>query len=139
MITIKPDSPLVIPYPLTVSELKHTLRHKRVPFLLTTNAVITCVHGGVVTLLPKQEVVSIEGGFVLCLGDLEGAPIVGCPQAGPGIKPCTTVLAPLPGSFAPNVLVAGRPAHWQPFTAVTDGVPPGMVLVTFPGQQLVQA
>lgn len=111
------------------------------PFVLTTNAVITCPHGGVVTLIPKQQVVSIQGGFVLCFGDLVGAPIVGCPQIGPGIKPCTTVLATLPGSVAPKVLVAGRPVHLQmPMPASTDGVPPGMtLLVTFAGQSLVQA
>ncbi|HWF73169.1 MAG TPA: hypothetical protein VG186_07485 [Solirubrobacteraceae bacterium] len=93
-------------------------------------------------MLPKQQVVSIQGGFVLCFGDLVGAPIVGCPQAGPpGVKPCTTVLATLPGSVAPNVLVGGRPVHLQmPMPATTDGVPPGMMLlVSFAGQTLVQA
>lgn len=109
------------------------------PFLLTTNAMIKCPHGGIVTLIPKQQVVSIAGGFVLCFGDVVGAPIVGCAQISPVTKPCTTVLAPLPGSFAPNVLVGGRPVHLQTFTALTDGVPPGVVFVTLPGQELVQA
>jgi hypothetical protein len=111
-----------------------------VPFVLTTNAVITCPHGGVVSLIPKQQVVSIQGGFVVCFGDLVGSPIAGCPQAGPGIKPCTTVLA-VPGSIAPKVLVGGKPVHVQmPMPATTDGVPPGMMLlVSFAGQSLVQA
>ena len=109
------------------------------PFLLTTNAVIECPHGGAVTLIPKQTVVSIDGGFVLRLGDLVGAPIVGCAQIGPLIKPCTTVLAPLPGTFAPNGLAGGLPVHLQTFTALTDGVPPGAVFVVSPGQVLVQA
>ena len=111
------------------------------PFVLTTNAVITCPHGGKVTLIPKQEVVSIQGGFVLCFGDLVGAPIAGCLQLPtPATKPCTTVLAVL-GAIAPKVLVGGRPVHVQmPMTATTDGVPPGLLLlVTFAGQSLVQA
>jgi hypothetical protein len=109
------------------------------PLLITTSAVITCPHGGVVTPIPKQQTVTIQGGAVLCLGDLVGAPIAGCTQIGPGIKPCTTVLAPIGETVAPNVLIGGRPVHLQTFTALTDGVPPGAVFVSFPGQELVQA
>ena len=109
------------------------------PFILTTNAVITCVHGGHVTVVPGQTEESIQGGFVLRVSDLLGAPIIGCPQAGPGIKPCTTVLAANPGSWASTVLVAGEPALLDTFTAATDGVPPGIAAVESAGQTVVEA
>ena len=74
------------------------------PPIVTTNATIMCVHGGQVMLVPKQTQVTIQGGSVLCEGDLSGAPIVGCALApSPGTKPCTTVISTLPGSSAPTV------------------------------------
>jgi hypothetical protein len=109
------------------------------PPILTSNAVLMCPHGGQVTIVPKQQIVQVQGGFVLRATDLVGAPIVGCPLATPGTKPCTTVLAPLPGSFAPTVLVGGEPVLLETFTAMTDGVPPAMTVLTWPGQTLVQA
>jgi hypothetical protein len=109
------------------------------PLILTSAASLSCPHGGRVAVIPKQQKVAIQGGFVLRETDLIGAPIAGCPQAGPGIKPCTTVLAPNPGSSAPTVLVQGLPVLLQTFTALTDGVPPGVVVVQFAGQTLVQA
>jgi hypothetical protein len=110
------------------------------PLILTTNATIMCDHGGqVMPILPRQGQVSVDGGFVLRLSDLVGATIVGCPQAGPGIKPCTTVMAPLPGSFAPTVLVGGEQVLLQTMIAATDGVPPATVAVTSAGQESVQA
>jgi hypothetical protein len=110
------------------------------PPVVTSNAVITCTHGGHVTLLPRQEKVSIDGGFVLCEGDLIGAPIVGCAQIGPGLVPCTVIVSTLPGSTSLKVMVSGRPVHVQvPIIGVTNGVPPGQALVEFAGQVLVEA
>jgi hypothetical protein len=98
------------------------------------------VHSGQVTLIPKQTQVVIQGGAVLCEGDLIGAPIVGCAQApSPGTKPCTTVVSTLPGSTSLKVLVGGRPAHVATLQGVTDGVPPGTLIVANPGQASVQA
>lgn len=109
------------------------------PPLLTTSATLICSHGGRVTLVPRQTKVVIQGASVLCEPDLLGAPIVGCAQAAtPVTKPCTTVLTTLPGSSDPNILVGGRPAYLATLTATTDGVPPGVVTVMFPGQVLVQ-
>jgi hypothetical protein len=101
-----------------------------------------CPHGGKVTVIPHQTKVSIQGGLVICFGDLEEAPIVGCTQLAPGTKPCTTVLPapPLPAvSVSAHMLIGGNPVHLQGFTAMTDGAPPGMVTVLFAGQELVQA
>ncbi len=110
------------------------------PPIVTSNATIMCVHGGQVTLIPKQTKVQIAGGYVLCEGDLSGAPIVGCAQPpSPGTKPCTMVISTLPGSSAPTVMVLGRPVLLATLTGMTDGVPPGTIMVASPGQTSVQA
>jgi len=109
------------------------------PPVVTTNATILCVHGGRVTLLPKQTQVVAGGGMVLCEPDLVGSPIVGCAQPpSPGTKPCTLVVSTLPGSTSMKVMVAGRPAYVATLTGMTDGVPPGMITVVDPGQTTVQ-
>lgn len=110
------------------------------PPIVTTNATIVCIHGGQVTLLPRQVQVQIQGGNVLCEGDLSGAPIVGCTQPpSPGTKPCTLVVSTLPGSSAPTVTVGGRPVLLSTLSGLTDGVPPGTIMVVQPGQVTVQA
>jgi hypothetical protein len=96
------------------------------------------------TLVPTQTVVQIQGGFVLCVPDLLTMPIVGCPQAGPGIVPCTFVVTPEPVITASPVLgVGGRPAYVAMQIGVpggvTNGVPPGTIVCASPGQVLVQA
>jgi hypothetical protein len=110
------------------------------PPVVTTNATIMCVHGGQVTLLPHQVQVQARGGNVLCEGDLSGAPIIGCAQPpSPSTKPCTTVISTLPGSSAPTVTVGGRPVLLATLSGMTDGVPPGTIMVVSPGQMTVQA
>src|SRR3954453_3530532 len=109
------------------------------PPVVTSNATIMCVHGGQVTLIPKQTQVMIQGGAVLCEGDLVGAPIVGCAQPpSPGTKPCTLVVSTLPGGSSLKAMAAGRPIHVQTLSGITDGVPPAPILVTSPGQTTVQ-
>src|SRR5690348_12064898 len=110
------------------------------PPIVTSNATIMCVHGGQVTLIPKQTQVVIQGGAVLCEGDLVGAPIIGCAQPpSPGTKPCTMVVSTLPGGSVPTVLAGGRPVHIATLTGMTDGVPPGVIQVVSPGQMTVLA
>jgi len=110
------------------------------PPLLTTNAVLMCPHGGQVTLLPRQLQVLAQGAPVLRLVDLIGAPIVGCLQPPtPATVPCTAVVAPLPGSTSLVVTINGIPALIATATALTNGVPPGVVTVISPGQFAVQA
>ena len=110
------------------------------PLVVTTNATIMCAHGGQVTLIPKQTQVLAGGGPVLCEGDLSGAPILGCLQPpSPGTKPCTMVVSTLPGSASLTVFAAGRPVLLQTLQGLTDGVPPGTLMVVNPGQATVQA
>jgi hypothetical protein len=110
-----------------------------VPSLLTANAQLMCVHGGQVMLHPTQTMVQIQGGFVLCVPDLLTMPIVGCPQAGPGIVPCTLIVVTEPViSASPKTIIAGRPAYVVNQVGapggLTNGVPPGMFMCVNPGQ-----
>lgn len=111
------------------------------PALLTANAQLMCIHGGQVMLHPTQTIVQVGGGFVLCVPDLLSMPIVGCPQAGPGIVPCTMVMVTEPAiSASPTILVGGRPAYvvnqlGMP-GGVTNGVPPGMIMCASAGQMV---
>src|SRR3954447_22227862 len=112
----------------------------KMPPLVNVNAAIMCAHGGKVMLIAKQTSVTAGGAPVLCEGDLVGAPIVGCAQPpSPGTKPCTMVVSTLPGSSSPTVMVLGRPVLLQTLQGMTDGVPPGMLMVANPGQATVQA
>ncbi len=110
------------------------------PQIVTANAVISCQHQGMVTLTPGQTQVVIEGGEVLCEPDLVGAPIIGCTQpASPSSKPCLQVVSTVPGSTSTKVSVGGRPVYLSTLSGMTDGVPPGMLRVSDPGQTSVQA
>jgi hypothetical protein len=110
------------------------------PPVVTTGATILCMHGGQVTLLPKQTQVTIAGNPVLREGDLSGAPIIGCLQPpSPGTKPCTMVVSTLPGSASLRVMAAGAPVLLATLSGITDGVPPGTIMVVSPGQTTVQA
>ena len=113
------------------------------PPIVTANAKIICVHGGQVQVIPKQQSVTIQGGAVMCAGDLEGSPIAACPvPPSPGSKPCTTVVSVLPPMAPPSasakVKVGGKPVLLATLTGMTDGVPPGVIQVVFPGQTTVQ-
>ena len=110
------------------------------PLIVTANAAITCMHGGQVAPNVSQQKVLIEGGPVLCDGDLVGAPIEGCPQpSSPGSKPCTSVVSTLPGSASLKVKVGSKGVYLSMLQGVTDGVPPAGLIVVDPGQTTVQA
>ncbi len=108
--------------------------------VVTSNATIVCAHGGRVTLTPRQTTVTAGGAPVLRETDIMGAPIVGCAQP-PSVssKPCTAVVSILPGGSAPTVTAGGMPVHLASLSGMTDGVPPGTVMVVSPGQTTVQA
>ncbi len=110
------------------------------PLVVNSNAKIICAHGGQVTLIPKQTTVQVGGAPVMRETDIMGSPIVGCAQP-PSVatKPCTTVVSILPGGSAPTVSAGGMPVHVQNLSGMTDGVPPGTVMVVSPGQTTVQA
>jgi hypothetical protein len=110
------------------------------PPVVNANATIMCSHGGRVVLIPRQMTVLAQGGPMMCEPDLVGAPIAGCAQPPtPLTKPCTTVVATFPGSTSLKAKVGGRPVYVATITGLTDGVPPGSLVVVFPGQTVVQA
>jgi hypothetical protein len=110
------------------------------PLVLTSAASIQCTHGGRVQAMAKQQTVTAGGSPVLCEGDLRGAPIAGCAQpASTTTKPCTTLVSTLPGSASLKVQVGGKGVHLMTLSGITDGVPPGSVMVTSAGQMTVQA
>jgi hypothetical protein len=106
--------------------------------MLTTMAQIKCMHGGTVMIIPKPNLLTIEGQFALLTGDLMGSVIVGCPVVpSPSSKPCTTVVMEPMNWGSPFITVMGR----QPFTfmpgmpgGLTDGVPPGPLMCYAAGQ-----
>ena len=96
--------------------------------IVTGASTLMCAHGGQVQPRPGQMKVTMGGGAALCEPDLIGAPIVGCTQpATSNTKPCTTVVKVNEGSTSPKVAICGRPAYLDTLTAITDGVPPGVV------------
>ena len=111
------------------------------PFpVINSSAVVQCIHGGMVQLVPKQPLVMAGGSPAMRVMDFIGSPIVGCPvPPSPGSKPCLVVVAP-PATWASMIVkVQGMPAAVQvpgP-SGVTDGVPPGMIMCTFAGQATV--
>jgi hypothetical protein len=108
--------------------------------VLTTNAVIKCIHGGTVVIAPRPGRLMLQGGAVLCEGDLQSAPIAGCLLApSTNSKPCTMVASIMPGSSTPKLTVAGRPAYASTLQGITDSVPPGALVVGSPGQTRVTA
>lgn len=106
---------------------------------LTEDAVLVCAHEtGIVGIAATQNLVTIEGRRVLVATNPEGRPIVGCPNVGPTIKPCTSTLKVQQG-YSPFIRVNGRSVCLDTVTGLTDGTPPGTVKykVRSPGQQLV--
>lgn len=102
-----------------------------------------CAHGGQVTVIPKQVQVLAGGAPVLCVGDLAGSPIAGCPiPPTPATKPCTLIASeiPIPAvGMSPTVMAGGKPVLLAGIQGLTDGVPPGPIIVAFPGQTQVMA
>ena len=111
--------------------------------IITTNAKIMCAHGGQVTLIPKQFKVLAGGAPVVCLGDLVGAPIVGCAQPPtPTTAPCVTVVSEIPipmVGMSPKVMVMAKPVLLAGINGITSGVPPSPLIVAFAGQVKVSA
>lgn len=109
--------------------------------LLTEDAVIVCKHElGHVGIIASQGVVMIGDRKVLVEDDPEGRPIVGCPNLGATIKPCTATLTANDG-YSNLLRVNGRRICLDTITGLTDGTPPGVVKynVRHPGQALVSS
>ena len=89
--------------------------------------------------MPSQDLVSIRSRRVLIEPDPEGRSIVGCPNFGPSIKPCTNTLQVQHG-YSDWIRILSKSVCLDAVTGYTDGTPPGIVkyLVKEPGQDWVQ-
>jgi len=108
--------------------------------LMTVDALVVCTHEvGIVGIIASQSLVTIGGRRVLVETDPQGRPIAGCPNVGPGIKPCTSTLVVNQGHSS-LLRVDGRRVCLETVTGLTDGTPPGTVKykVNNPGQNLVK-
>ncbi len=106
---------------------------------LTENAVLVCTHElGLVSNETSQNFVRIKGRRVLVARNPENRTIVGCPNTGPAIKPCTKTLKVTRG-YSALVRINGHNVCLSNVTGLTDGTPPGIVAykVRSAGQKLV--
>lgn len=109
--------------------------------VLTQDAVLPCRHvGGLVKVVPSQDWVTIEGRAVLVRPDPEGRAVVGCPNVGATIKPCTATL-PVESGYSSLARIDGCALCLDAVTGLTDGTPPGTVKydVRAAGQAFVEA
>lgn len=108
-------------------------------FFLTLDAVVVCTHKlGHVDLVATQTFVRIHKRPVLESIDPENRPIGGCPNTGPGIKPCTLTLQVQRG-YSKFIKINGHRVCLDTVRGFTDGTPPGAVEyeVRAPGQNFV--
>jgi len=95
--------------------------------ILNQKAVLTCAHlTGVVGVRASQRFVRISGHPVVVKPDPIGKPIVGCPNIGPSIKPCTSTLT-LSAGYSEFIKIGGCSVCLDNTKGLTDGTPPGSV------------
>ncbi len=106
--------------------------------LLTEDAVLLCEHDGKVSNQPSQALVTIAGRKILVENDPEGRGIIGCPNIGLTIKPCTLTLK-VDAGYSDLLRIDGKRVCLDTVTGLTDGTPPMTVkyYVSNPGQEWV--
>ncbi|MFI5529920.1 hypothetical protein ACIA8O_15400 [Kitasatospora sp. NPDC051853] len=109
------------------------------PAVLNADASIGCGHGGTVQIVPGRRSFTAGGSPVLAAGDLEGKPITGCTQLTAGSTVQCTAVVSVTGGAAATLTVGGRPALLATLSGVTNGVPPGALVVLTPGQTTLRA
>lgn len=108
--------------------------------ILTEDAKLVCAHElGTVSIVPSQDLVTINSRKVLVEPDPAGKPITGCPHVGTGIKPCTSTLAVQTG-YSDLIRVQNRRVCLDTIEGLTDGTVPGTVKynVSRSGQNLAE-
>jgi hypothetical protein len=106
---------------------------------LTEKARLICKHQtGVLQIFTFQDTVTIERDRVLVYNDPEFKPILGCPNIGPTIKPCSLSLVATKG-YSDFIRIDGRAVCLDTITGLTEGTVPGTVkyVVNNPGQHFV--
>jgi hypothetical protein len=106
--------------------------------LVLQRAVIKCGHDGKVSNLARQHWVKVDGSPVLVDDDPQGRSIVGCPNFGATMKPCTKTLKVNQG-YRDWFRIDERRVVGADLDGLTDGTVPGTVHygVRNPGQNFV--
>lgn len=99
---------------------------------LTMLATVKCCHGAQVKIQSGLTNVKLDGAEVVARDAIIGATIMGCPNVGPGLTPCTAVVSVLAG-FSPGVEIDGVTPLLETAMGLTNGVPPGIWKVEDPG------
>ena len=95
--------------------------------ILTEDAVLVCKHQlGKVDIEPTQQVVTVNGRWVLVEPNPEARPISHCPNYGPTIRPCQTTLKVKVG-YSDLLRIGGKRVCLDTVEGLTDGTPPGIV------------
>ena len=93
--------------------------------LLTEKAVLGCGHGGLVSNVPTETFVFIEGTRLLLDNDPENKPVAKCPIAPPA-KPCT-LTRDVKAGYSNLLYIDGRGVCLSNLMGLTDGVIPAAV------------
>jgi hypothetical protein len=108
------------------------------PTYLNHRATLRCMHGGQVMLIPPPfRSLHTMGSPVVTDVDLMRAPIVGCPQVGPGLVPCTAVVQIITGR-ARQIFADRQSPLLDTLMALTNGVAPGFVTAQTDGGSNMQ-
>lgn len=104
--------------------------------LLTTNATITCPHGGQGTVVPNQNAAKADGAPVCTRSDT--VTIAGCPfTIGPSPSPCLTVNWQTASAASTAGNVAALTTNSVGLCMSAANVPQGPAILS-PGQQSVR-
>ena len=109
-------------------------------FFLTEDSVLICDHiRGIVQNITTQDWVTINDRIIQVEINPEGRTIKGCPNMGPGIRPCVTTLRVQTG-YSDWIRIDSKRVCLDTVTGLTDGTPPGLVnyRVRDPKQSLVE-
>lgn len=102
--------------------------------VLNLAAVLKCSHGGTLQISPQSVKLRVAANEVLMEQHIISALIAGCPQSGSGITPCTAVTQITAGQ-ATKLTINSQPVLLDTLAGITNGNPPGTLVVVAPGQQ----
>lgn len=91
---------------------------------LTAASVIMCTHGGTLKFVDLRGRAESNSAGVLTTESVLAAVIVGCPQVGPGVKPCLKVIEITKG-ISRMLQIDGIPALTDELDFITDADPLG--------------
>jgi len=100
---------------------------------LTVRHQIQCIHGGQFTFMPPpMHPLTVRQASVVTEEDiLLNGMVVGCPNIGPGLKPCIKATVITKGRTI-NIITDHQRVVEEGFQALSDGVPPGAIIFAMP-------